>query len=84
MTKLTASQVHQVRNIEMFVVDHCSMNARTGSMVNAKVVQVRIPTEQIAFLVVDHQFLDELIVLGDVQVMSGRSTSSPTRRKLYI
>lgn len=73
----TTAQVHQVGNVEIFVINHCSMNSRTRSMINAEVVQVRIPTEQVAFLFVDHQFLNEFIVFGDVQMMSGRSSSCP-------
>lgn len=53
------------------------MYARARRMIYAKVVQLLVSAEQIAFLVVDHQLLDEFVVFGDVQVVAGRRFAGP-------
>lgn len=42
------------------------MHARARLMIYAKVIQLLVSAEQIAFLVVDHQLLDEFIIFGNV------------------
>ena len=60
----------------MLVVDEGGMHARARLVVDAKVVQLGVAAEQIAALFVDHQFLNQLVVLHHVQVKScGRLTS---------
>lgn len=48
-------------------------------MIDAEVVQMRIPAEQVAFLFVNHQLLDELVILGHVQMVTGRCTTGPVK-----
>lgn len=61
----------------MLVVDEGRMDARTRSVIDAEIVQMRIAAEEVALLVVDHQLLDELVVFGDVQMVAGRRFSGP-------
>lgn len=63
---LTTSQIHQIGNVQVLVIDVSCMDPRTWTMIDAEVIQLWIATEQITFLLVNHQFLNKLIVLGNV------------------
>lgn len=76
---LTAAQIDQVRDVQVLVIDEGGVHTRTRPVIDAEVVQMRIAAEQIAFFVVDHQLLDELVVFGDVQVVAGRRLAGPAR-----
>ena len=73
----TASQVHQVANLEVLVEYKSRMNAGTTCMIRAKVVELGIAAKEVAFLLVYHQFLDQLVVFQDVQVITGWWFPSP-------
>lgn len=53
------------------------MNARTWCMIDAKIIHLFIASEQVAFLFVNHQFLDELIILCDVQMVASWCFAGP-------
>lgn len=80
---LTAAQIDQIRNVEMLVIDKGRMDTRTGTVIDAEIIQMRIAAKQIALLVVDHQLLDEFVVFGDVQMMSDRRLASPARIGIF-
>lgn len=46
-------------------------------MINAKIIHLRVATEQVAFLLVDHKLLDEFVVLQHVQVQASGWLSGP-------
>ena len=48
-------------------------------MVDGEVVHLRVPAEQVAFLLVNHQLLHQLAVFGHVQVESSRGFARPCR-----
>lgn len=68
----------------MPVVDEGGVHARTRAVIDAEVVQVRIAAEQVAALVVDHQLLDEPVVLGHVQVVAGRRFAGPAYERACV
>lgn len=57
--------------------DEGGVDSRTTCMVCAEVIQLCVPAEQVALFLVYHQLLDQLIILGHVQMVSSRRLSSP-------
>ena len=53
------------------------MNTGTGPVVDGEVVHLRVSTEEVGLLLVDHQLLDQLGVFGHVQVEAGRGFPRP-------
>ena len=52
----------------MFVPEQGGVDTGTGPVVDGEVVHLRVPTEQVASLLVNHQLLHQLGVFGHVQV----------------
>ena len=81
---LTASQIDQESPVEMLVVDECGVDPRAGGVVDAEVVKLSVPAEQVALLLVQHQLLDQLGLLQHVQVEPGRGLASPGRERVVV
>lgn len=80
---LTASQIHQIADIQIFVVYKGGMDSGATRMVRTKVIQLCIPTEQVALFLVYHEFLDQFIlVLGHVQMVACWRLPSPAREEI--
>lgn len=65
---VSGAQIHQIGNVQVFVINECGVYAGTGRMIDAEVVHLGIPTEEIAFLFVNHQLLNQFVFLHHVQM----------------
>ena len=59
------------------MIDECGVDPGAGGVVDAEVVQLGVPAEEVAFLLVDHQLLDQLGLLEDVQVEAAGRFARP-------
>lgn len=53
------SQVYQEEPLQVLMVDKGCMNPTAGRMIDADIVQIGIPSKQIAFLFVEHELLQK-------------------------
>ena len=61
----------------MFVPDEAGVDAGAGGVIDGKVAKFVVATEQVALLLVHHEFLDHLSVLQDVEMQAGRRLPGP-------
>lgn len=61
------------------MIDEGSVDPGAASMVDAEVAELSVPPEEVAALLVDHQLLNELRLLGHVQVETSGRLSGPSK-----
>jgi hypothetical protein len=74
---LTAAEVDEKCPVEVLVVDEGRVDAGARLVVDAEVVELRVPAKEVASLVVHHELLDEPLVLLHVEVEAGRRLAGP-------
>ena len=59
------------------MVHQGGVHTRARTVVDAKVVELRIPPEEVALLGVDHELLHQLVVLEHVEVEASLRLAGP-------
>ena len=61
----------------MFMPEQGGVNTGTRAVVDGEVVHLRVSPEEVGFLLVNHQLLDQLAVFGHIQVEASRGFPRP-------